>query len=150
VTIALVDTSVLCEYLKVPNMYGDHAAILAAVEERIDAGERLFVPLVVVVETGNHIGQNGNGHERRKTAERFVKLIGAALEDESPFHLPESGRDELRTWLARFPDHAMTGSGLGDLAIILEFERQVERHPQRRVYIWSKDEHLAGFDTGRD
>lgn len=52
----------------------------------------------------------------------------------------------MKIWLSQFPDHAMRGIGLGDLSIIELFELECRRHQNRRVYIWSYDEDLQGYD----
>lgn len=52
----------------------------------------------------------------------------------------------MKIWLNQFPDHAMRGIGLGDLSIIELFELECRRHQNRRVYIWSYDEDLQGYD----
>lgn len=42
-------------------------------------------------------------------------------------------------------DHAMAELGLGDVSIIAEWQRQRLLSPQRRLEIWSLDEHLQGY-----
>lgn len=37
-----------------------------------------------ILETGNHIAQNGNGSIRRTTALRFTKAVRGAFEGEAP------------------------------------------------------------------
>lgn len=153
--ICIVDTSILCELLQVPNMsdaYPEHFEALAA---KIEEGESLLVPMPAVFETGNHIGQNGSGRQRRDAAYRFVSLIRAAITGDAPFTpTPFPDVEDLRAWLNLFPDWAGRtdekgkGSGLGDLAIQREWERQRRLNPMRRVYIWSKDVHLSSYDTG--
>ncbi|MFL6196371.1 MAG: hypothetical protein ACJ75H_19480 [Thermoanaerobaculia bacterium] len=98
---------------------------------KVEAGETLLLPMSVIVETGNHIGQNGDGHERREAAERFVRLVHAAIDGKTPFTpTPFFEPEALRVWLAEFPDWAMRtddkgrGSGLADLTIVKEWERQ--------------------------
>jgi hypothetical protein len=54
--------------------------------------------------------------------------------------------EDLREWLAEFPDHAGRGSGLGDLSIIHDWKRLCAQNAARRVYIWSLDRHLASYD----
>lgn len=51
-------------------------------------------------------------------------------------------------WLDEFPNWAIQGSGLGDLSINQDWERQCELKRGRRVYIWSSDDHLSSFDRG--
>jgi hypothetical protein len=147
--VVLVDTSIFCEVLAVPNMCSRVELTRAELRQRIERGEWLFLPLASIVETGNHIAQNGDGRQRRQTAERFVDQVEKAIDGSSPFR-PTSPMDlvALRAWLGEFPDHAMRGVGLADLSIIKEWERERELNAARRVLIWSLDHHLSGYDTG--
>ncbi|NCS26939.1 MAG: hypothetical protein GPI96_21915 [Microcystis aeruginosa BS13-02] len=45
-----------------------------------------------------------------------------------------------------FPDQAMQRRGLGDLSIIHDWQRICDQNPSRRVYIWSLDKHLKGYN----
>jgi hypothetical protein len=143
----LIDSSVLLEVIRVPGKATRHEEVLASLERKIDAREALLLPMATIIETGNHIGQNGNGAQRRDCARLFVDQVTFALNGESPFQpINFLSQDEMRVLLMKFPDHAMTGSGLGDLSIIQDWEKVCEQNPARRVYIWSFDEHLAAYD----
>lgn len=146
--ICLVDTSIFVEVLDVPGKASQHTAILEQLTERLEQDrEELFLPMATILETGNHIGQNGDGRQRRACAQRFVKQVKLALEGRSPFKpISFLEAEQLQDWLAEFPDHAGRGSGLGDLSIIQDWRRLCEQNPQRRVYIWSLDQHLGGYD----
>lgn len=145
--ICLVDTSVFVEILRVPGMDNHYADVVAELEARLTRLESLFLPMATILETGNHIGQHGDGRERRACAQRFVQQVGAALNGQSPFKpINFLEAKQLQAWLAEFPDHAGRGSGLGDLSIIHDWQRLCEQNPQRRVTIWSLDQHLAGYD----
>jgi hypothetical protein len=146
--ICLVDTSIFVEILNVPYKASQHKIITDQVAAKILEKESLFLPMATVLETGNHIAQNGNGNQRRQCAERFVKQVQLAIDGESPFK-PINFLEaiDMRRWLAEFPQWAMQGQGLGDLSIKHDWERLCEQNPGRRVYIWSLDGHLAGFDT---
>lgn len=147
-SICLVDTSVFCELLRVPKMSKEHKTQLRAFKRKIKARESLLLPMATIIEAGNHIGQNGDGQQRRSTASRFVKIVKQAIEGESPFTpTPFMEPKTLSAWLDRFAQSAVEGIGLGDLSIQQEWERQRRLHPKRRVYIWSKNRHLAGYDT---
>jgi hypothetical protein len=148
VSICLLDTSILCELLEVPHLCKDPAGVLSELEQRIKDRETFLLPLSTIVETGNHVGQNGDGQARRSAAERFVNLIRHALRGQTPFTpTPFFETEELLIWLEEFPEWATRGSGLADLTIVKEFERQCQMHPQRRVYIWSIDRrHLSAYD----
>ena len=147
--IVLVDTSIFCEILEVPNMCSRVEPTRAELRQRLERGELLLLPLATIIETGNHIAQNGDGRQRRQAAERFAAQVMKALDGISPFH-PTSPMDldALKTWLGEFPDYAMHGVGLADLSIIKEWERQRDLNQARRVLIWSLDKHLSGYDTG--
>ncbi|MDJ0616074.1 MAG: hypothetical protein QNJ63_04860 [Calothrix sp. MO_192.B10] len=54
--------------------------------------------------------------------------------------------EEIGEWLSRFPDSAMRGAGMGDLSIIKEWEKFTKRVPNRRIFIWSLNTDLQGYD----
>jgi hypothetical protein len=41
----------------------------------------------------------------------------------------------------------MRGAGMGDLSIIKEWEKFKRKIPDHRVFIWSLDSHLQGYDS---
>lgn len=145
--VCLLDTSIFLEILNVPVKASRHEDVLAQLKDRIVSKESLFLPMATILETGNHIGQNGDGRARRACAQRFVTQVAKALEGGSPFKpisFLEAG--EIAVWLKEFPDHAQSGSGLGDLSIVHDWKRLCSQNPGRRVYIWSLDKHLASYD----
>jgi hypothetical protein len=147
--VCLVDTSVFVEILNVPHMANQHRVITQQLADKIGNKESLFLPMATVLETGNHIAQIGDGNLRRQFAERFVKQVNLAIDGQSPFTpINFLEANDLRKWLAEFPDWAMQGQGLGDLSIKHDWERLCEQNQARRVYIWSLDGHLSGYDTG--
>lgn len=151
-SICLIDTSILCEILEVPNRCGSYPEVLAEMKQKIET-ESLLLPMSAIIETGNHIGQNGDGRQRRAAAQRFVEMVQQAIRGETPFTMtPLIERGELGEWLAEFPDwviqtgSAGKGSGLADLTIAKECEKQHSLNPHRRVYIWTTDRHLSAYD----
>lgn len=147
--VCLIDTSILCELLRVPGKHTQPAAIEEQFTNLNPDEVALLLPLITVFETGNHIAQAKavNGQQRRKVAETFVRYVRQALAGLAPWKLI-SFPDEsaLATYLADFPDSAMRGMGLGDLSIVHEFHTQCALNPARRVFIWSLDGHLAGYN----
>ena len=114
---------------------------------------QLLLPMTAILETGNHIGQNGDGAMRRAAALRFVERTGQALRGETPFQTtPMVDKEQLIAMLAEFPNWAGRndargkGSGLGDLTIHGEWNQLCKRMPERRIYIWSLDDQLAAYD----
>lgn len=146
--ICLMDTTVFVEFLEVPAKSSQSHEIVTDVRKKVELGEKLFLPMATILETGNHISQNGDGRQRRRCAERFVKQVTFAIDGQSPFTpINFLEADDMRNWLFEFPDSAMQETGLGDLSIIHDWKRQCERNQGRRVYIWSLDNHLQGYDT---
>lgn len=145
-TLCLIDTSIFCEILAVPNLSGSSDLVLSEMEDKAQSKERLLLPIGTILETGNHVGQNGDGRQRRDTAERFVRLVEQAVRGDSPFiPTPFFEPQSLRQWLAEFPRWAGYGKELGDLTIVKEFERQCSLNPHRRVYVWSEDGHVSSY-----
>jgi hypothetical protein len=152
--VVLLDTSVLCEVLAIPNLSSNSNRFQKALTGKIGAGDTLLLPMTSILETGNHIGQCAmDGQIRRNAAQTFVRFVSQALKGELPFRpTPFFQAEELATWLAELPDWAMRsdakgkGSGLGDLTIQKEWARQCGLNPGRRVYIWSLDQQLQRFD----
>jgi hypothetical protein len=74
--------------------------------------------MATILETGNHIAQNGDGGQRRSCAHKFIVQVQQALKGQSPFKpisFPE--KEQLYQWLIEFPDSVMQGKSLGDLCI---------------------------------
>lgn len=151
-SICLLDTTILCEILEIPNLCRDSKAVLTQMKHKVEARESLLLPMSSIIETGNHIGQNGDGHQRRAAALRFVSLVQDAIDGKSPFTPTKFFEPEaLREWLNEFPDWVKRsnakgkGSGLGDLSILKEWESLCRLHRKRLIYIWSLDAHLSSY-----
>jgi hypothetical protein len=90
VSICLVDTSILCEILEVPKLCRDSPAVLAELDAKVRRRESLLLPMSSILETGNHVGQVGDGRQRRAAAEKFIALIQQAIRGETPSPRPLS------------------------------------------------------------
>jgi hypothetical protein len=146
-SICLIDTSILLEILDIPTKATQKVAIIQSLKDKRNINETLFLPMTTIIETGNHIAQNGDGRQRRDRAEKFIDMINKALIGEAPFKpLNFLSSEQLNLWLHEFPEYAATGTGIGDLSIIKDWERQKELNPRKRVYIWSLDTHLQGYE----
>ena len=144
--ICLIDTSVFVEILDVPRRAANHHQVILQLQEKIENGDSLFLPMATILETGNHVAQNGDGGQRRACALKFVSQVDKALKGDSPFKpisFPE--KEHLKQWLCEFPDSAMRRNSLGDLSIIHDFHRFCRQNPRRDIYIWSQDSHLSSF-----
>ena len=146
--IVLVDTTVFLNVLDVPGRNVERDAVLEAFGSFIEEGASLLLPVVAVVETGNHIARLPNGGERRSSAQAFVQTVEQALKGQAPWNLVQFPNNEiLQSWLCHFPDSAMQEVSFVDFTIIREWQRAVERYPMSRVMIWSLDHHLQGYKS---
>ena len=146
-SICLIDTTVFCNILRVPNHDQQGSEVTEQLKHLIQQHVTLLLPMATIIETGNHVARSGSGRQLRAAARRFVEQVLAAIDGHAPWTpTPFFEQDELRQWLGEFPDSAMAGVGLADLAIRKEFDRQCRLHPWRRVFIWSLDGHLAAYD----
>lgn len=145
-SICIIDTSIFCNILKVPTKSQRYSETIKQFEQHIKSRYTFLLPMATIYETGNHIAQNGDGRVRRARAQTFVDQVKAAFLGQAPWTpTPFDTSEEFSLWLSTFPDHAMGGSGIGDLSIIKVFERQCALHPNRHVFIWSYDTHLGGY-----
>ncbi len=146
--ICLIDTSIFLEILDVPTKATRSGQVIQELQGKIENDEILFLPMATILETGNHIAQNGDGDQRRACALNFVSLVQNALDGNGklpfkPIRFLE--KEHLQKWLSEFPDSAMRRNSLGDLSIIHDFARFCLQSPKREIYIWSQDGHLSSF-----
>lgn len=145
--VAIVDTSIFCNVLNIPHRNGERSRIIKELEQFLEEETTLLLPMAVVYETGNHIAQLSDGGNRRRFAEFFVEQVKKAITGEAPWQVMQlPTTEEVGEWLSGFPDSAMRGAGMGDLSIIKEWEKFQAKIPNRRVFIWSSDKHLQGYD----
>jgi hypothetical protein len=110
--------------------------------------------MATILETGNHIAQNGDGRMRRKTAKRFVEEVKKAFTGEAPWKpttFPNTA--EILEWIDDFPDLAgrnkaplkSEGTSFGDMSIIQEFHKSCNLFQMSEVFIWSLDSDLQNY-----
>jgi hypothetical protein len=151
--ICLIDTSVFVNLLNVPNLNQDQARVVTDYHHYVELGCTFILPMATIIETGNHIAQNGDGGTRRATAQRFCEAVSEAFKGNAPWQpsdFPNS--TEILTWLHQFPTMAGQnksetklgeGTSFGDLSIIEEFNKCVKRFSMSEVFIWSLDADLS-------
>jgi hypothetical protein len=146
-SIVLIDTSVFCNILDIPAYNQNRDTVMADLEAFIRYGDTLLLPLATIIETGNHISQLSDGQHRRQTAKRFCQMVIDAIDGKAPWSAMRFWESEqLKTWLAEFPDYAMRQLGIADLSIIKDWESICEVLSNRRVRIWSLDTDLSSRD----
>ena len=147
-SIIIVDSSVLLNIIDVPDRNQRRGEVLDRLAALIEDGDHLFIPMAAIVEVGNHIAHVNNGALRRAAAERFVKEVRSAINDEAPPWKPINfpSNQEVLRWLDAFPDSAMRRVGMGDLSIRQEWEACCQRFRMSRVWVWTLDRDLSGLD----
>ncbi|MEA5553869.1 hypothetical protein VB713_23295 [Anabaena cylindrica UHCC 0172] len=153
-SICLIDTSIFLEILNVPNYNQHRALVLEDFQTYAQSGCTFLLPMATILETGNHIAQNGDGTMRRTTALRFVKEVKEAFTGVAPWRpttFPNTA--EIMLWIDQFPELAgknkapdkQEGTSFGDLSIIEEFNKSCKLFPMSEVLIWSLDRDLQNY-----
>jgi predicted nucleic acid-binding protein len=146
-SIVIVDTSVLLNILDVHERNQKKEEVYAHLEQLINNGDHLFIPMAAIVEVGNHIAHVKDGAKRRAAAERFVREVRCALADEAPWRpVNFPSNEQVLKWLDAFTDSATEGVGMGDLSIRKEWESCCDKFAMSRVWVWTLDKDLAGLD----
>lgn len=141
----IVDTSVLCNILTIPNMHQDKTQVMSDFRARITNEDQFLLPYTVLIETGNHIGHSkGN---RYALAEKFINnIVLKTLEGDAPWRLMKvPSKEDIIAWVGDFPVSANTGKGFGDHTIVKEWEEMRDLHKGFSVRIWSLDNDLKGY-----
>lgn len=145
--VAIVDTSIFCNILNIPNMNSSRSKVVDDFKKLVEEDTSFLLPMAAVYETGNHIAQLPNGGNRRRFAEVFVQQVQQAIHGDAPWIILQVPTlEEIGMWLIEFPDSAMRNVSMGDLSIIKEWEKAKKRTPYLRVFIWSLDQDLMGYD----
>lgn len=156
--VLVLDTSVICVWLKVPKMEDcgpegdkwDYRKVDEKINSEIEKGTLLVLPMATIIETGNHISQVSGDKYRLVT--RFTDLVSSAVEGESPwaaftlqnsFWTPEG----LKQLIDRWKITALAGLSLGDVSIldVAEYYAQVGNY----VEILTGDQGLKSYEPQR-
>jgi len=152
--IALIDTSILLNLLNVPRRNQNTIKVTEDFKNYVALNCTFILPMASIIETGNHIAQNGDGRMRRQASLRFVASVKGAFEGTAPWSPAEfPNLREILSWLDEFPEAAgknktsskSEGTSFGDLSIIKEFEKTCLRFPMSEVFVWSLDVDLQHF-----
>jgi len=89
--VLVIDTSILCVWLRVPNMdrcgpdgdFWDFDRINQKIEQEIQTESTLVLPLATIIETGNHISQAS--HNRKEVAQALAGIIRKTADAKTPW-----------------------------------------------------------------
>lgn len=153
--VLIIDTSILCVYLKVPHMDDcgsdndkwDYARVAQKINEEIEQNSLLVLPLATLIETGNHIAQASG--ERYASAEGLANIIVKAATAEEPwaaftFQNKLWSEENLLKLAKEWPRLAASGLSIGDTTIKDVAEFYVEAGSV--VEILTGDEGLKAYE----
>ena len=126
--VLILDTSVLCCWLRVPGRETAGSGEERWTPEKVDAfireeeanGSTLVLPIASLIETGNHIAQAPSA--RFECAEKLADCLKAAIEERSPWaaftaQSPMWEKAHLAQLARSWPGLAAGGTSIGDATI---------------------------------
>lgn len=126
----IIDTSILCVYLRVPLMTTCGRAddvwtfdrVTTVIEQAKGRNTSLVLPLATLIETGNHISQI-KGHDILPYAEALASLIQDSVNSVNPwdaFSVQSElwNTEELQRYAEEWPQMATQKISLGDASIV--------------------------------
>lgn len=151
--VELVDSSVLCELLELPNWSSAEniKEVTDAFTKKQAAGIRFVLPLATIVETGNHVNQikPRRGGSKARWVELFVNMVRQAQCGKEPFlPTPVWNRDDVNRWMTEFLKKKdwKKSPGIGDLSIQSDSANAKIRltlPSDITVKVWSIDKDLS-------
>ncbi len=126
--VLIIDTSLLCVWLKIPGMETcgerdnewNYQRVHLEIQAAIDTGHTLVLPLATIIETGNHIAHSLN--QRLQLAQALGEIMRKTADEESPWtafqHQTELwAPDQLRELANTWPPLAQSKLAIGDATI---------------------------------
>ena len=82
-----IDTSVFLNILGVPGRSDEREKVMPEfIKISESKNDVLVLPYATIIETGNHIAHNGDGRQRRETAQRFAEALEKTIQNKAPWH----------------------------------------------------------------
>lgn len=154
--VLIIDTSILCVLLKVPEMETcgplddrwDFKRVSKKIEKEKKSKTTFVLPLATLIETGNHIAQARTG-DRFKTAKSLSEIIQWVADAEEPwaafsFQIELWNEKGLHKLSESWPELAAAGISIGDATIkdVAEFYCQA----RYSVEIFTGDAGLKAYE----
>lgn len=73
--VRFIDTSIIMNLLEIPYMCDKKDEVKEEFRNAIENGERLVLPISVIIESGNHIAHIADGNMRKEKAESLVDFL---------------------------------------------------------------------------
>lgn len=153
--VLILDTSILCVWLKVPGKETcgpdrsrwTYETVKRKIDAETEAGTTMILPLASIIETGNHIAQ-AHG-DRHQVVNAFVEHIDNALDGRIPWaaFTEQSrliGKEALKQTLSVWKESAVAGQSLGD-ALIVDVAKYYASYGVP-VEIFTGDEGLKAYE----
>ncbi|MBB6678104.1 hypothetical protein [Cohnella lubricantis] len=154
--ILIIDTSILCCWINVPgkedcgseNDRWDSERASKKINDEVQRGATLVLPLATIIETGNHIAQSTG--DRYATALRLIDIIKKAIQNETPWAafsdqsvLWDEG--EVSRLTEEWPTLAAQGISIGDATIksVADYYAKIQSY---QVEILTGDAGLKSYE----
>lgn len=145
--IHIIDTSIYCNILRIPQKSQDHDVVIEEFRECFSRRDIFFLPIATIFETGNLIARSANT-DRYSLSIKFKSDVINSLKNGIPYSVLTPFDDEsLLESVERFPEFSKAGIGIGDVSIIDQYFNTEKSYPDYNVRIWSLDEHLSGYSN---
>ena len=154
--IVILDTSVLCVWLRVPGFthagpadkLWDYARVAEKIAQEIAADATLVLPLTTLIESGNHIAQAKG--DSFPIAQTFCDLLQKSIDSTHPW---AAFSEQAQLWdpkqltelAQRWPAEAARGVSLGDATIIEVATYYANALPTRTIEIFTGDQGLQHY-----
>lgn len=153
--VLVIDTSVLCVWLKVPGKEtcGSSQALITyemvaeKIEEERKLGTTFILPLATIIETGNHIAHSSG--DRKSLGDEFAQIMIASADETSPWaaFTEQSGLwnpENLKKLAEKWKKTVISGQALGDASIVEVVNYYTDLGYE--VEIFTGDEGLKAFE----
>ena len=158
--IIIIDTSILCVWLQVPgkdtcgsgNSIINYEMVKEVIDNAINDGATLVLPLATIIETGNHISHTKG--DKYQISKSFCEQINASIDETSPWaafsHQPDLWKGEsFKNLLQKWQERVNTNHSLGDASIV-EVAKYYSEISNTDVEIFTGDAGLKAYQRSKD
>ena len=153
--VLVIDTSVLCVWLKVPgketcgssNALITYDIVAKKIELERTMGTTFILPLATIIETGNHVARSSG--DRKFLGEEFARIMIDSADENSPWAaFTEQSNlwnpENLKKLAEKWKETVVAGQALGDASIVEVVNYYTDLG--YRVEILTGDEGLKAYE----